>query len=101
MEHLLPILGKLDLNGVNFGPTVTGDKIRKHLPNARIDGCISPMTFMQNNIDAIIAEAKRDCKAAKIYGGGLNLTTAGSINYGSSLEGMRAVMWTICEYGRY
>jgi len=101
MEHLLPILGKLDLNGVNFGPTVTVEKIRPHLPNARIDGCISPMTFMQNDIDKIIAEAKRDCEAAKIHGKGVNLTTAGSINYGSSLEGMRAVMHTICEYGRY
>ncbi|MCL2748348.1 MAG: hypothetical protein FWE59_06815, partial [Oscillospiraceae bacterium] len=46
MEHLLPILGRLGFNGVNFGPTITIDKIREHLPEARIDGCMAPYTFM-------------------------------------------------------
>ena len=48
MGHLLPILGRLDLNGVNFGPTVMADEIRKHMPLARIDGRIAPFTFMRN-----------------------------------------------------
>jgi len=101
MEHLLPVLGKLDLNGVNFGPTVTIDKIRKHLPKARIDGCISPITFMRDDRNGIIADVKRDCEMAKMFGRGVNITTAGSINYGSTLAGMRTAMWAICEYGRY
>jgi len=101
MEHLLPILGRLGFTGVNFGPTVTVDKIRKFLPKARIDGCIAPYTFMQDDHDKIIAEVKRDCEMAKQYGGGVNIYTAGSINYGSTLSGMRAAMWAICEYGRY
>jgi uroporphyrinogen decarboxylase len=32
---------------------------------------------------------------------GLNLTTAGSINNGSSLMSMRTVMHAIQKYGRY
>ena len=101
MEPLLPVLGKLGFNGVNFGPTVTVDKIREHMPIARIDGCISPMTFMDDNRDGIIADVKRDCEMAQQYGRGVNITTAGSVNFGSTLAGMRAIMWAICEYGRY
>ena len=101
MEHLLPVLCKLNFHGVNFGPTVTIDKIRKYMPQTRIDGCIAPYTFMNKDREKLIAEAKRDCEMAKQYGRGVNLATAGSINYGSSLENMRALMWAICEYGKY
>ena len=101
MEHLLPVLGKLNLHGVNFGPSVTIDKIRKYMPKTRIDGCIAPFTFMNSDRAALVSEVKRDCEMAKRYGKGVNLTTAGSINNGSSLENLRTVMQGICEYGRY
>ena len=101
MEHLLPVLGRFEFHGVNFGPSVTIDKIRRYMPNTRIDGCLAPFTFMRNDRAQIIAEVKRDCEMAKLYGRGVNIATAGSINNGSSLESMRAVMWAICEYGRY
>ena len=101
MGHLLPVLGRLNFTGVNFGPTVTIDIIRKHMPKARIDGCISPSVFMKENNEKLIAEVKRDCEMAKQFGGGVNISTAGSINYGSTLANMRTVMWAICEYGRY
>lgn len=102
MEHLLPILGKLKFTECNFGPTVLVDKIRKNMPNTCIKGCISPITFMYNDTDAIIAEAKRDCERIKsLNSRGLNLATAGSVNNGSSLESLRAVMYAIQQYGRY
>ena len=99
MGHLLPILGRLRLTGVNFGPTVLTPEIRKYLPRARIDGCISPMTFMRNNRDRLVAETRRDCADGLAYGG-LNITTAGSINNGSSLESMRLMMGVIQQCGR-
>ncbi|NLG25949.1 MAG: hypothetical protein GX558_11370 [Clostridiales bacterium] len=99
MGHLLPILGRLDLNGVNFGPTVLIPEIRRHLPRARIDGCIAPFTFMRDDADALIREAKRDCEHGLIHGG-VNISTAGSINNGSSLENLRTVMAVIQNYGR-
>lgn len=101
MEHLLPVLGTLNFTGVNFGPTVTIDKIRKYMPKTRIDGCIAPFTFMNNETEKLIEEVKRDCDMARQYGRGLNLSTAGSINNGSSLESLRTIMWAITEYGRY
>ncbi len=102
MEHLLPILGKLNLTGCNFGPTVLVDKIRKYMPKTRIDGCLDPLVFMENDTKEIISQVKRDCEMIKEAGTkGLNVMTAGSINNGSSLESMRAVMHAIQKYGRY
>lgn len=102
MEHLLPILARLNFTGVNFGPTVTVDKIRKYMKNTRIDGAIAPFTFMSNDEEKIIAEVKRDCLHAKVDDiRGLNLSTAGSINNGTLLTSMRTVMAAVQNYGRY
>ncbi len=101
MGHLLPVLGRLNFNGVNFGPTVLVDEIRKYMPEARIDGCIAPFTFMRDDKEQLIAEVKRDCDAAKRCGRGVNIATAGSINNGSSLENLRTIMEVIQNYGRY
>lgn len=102
MGHLLPILARLNLTGCNFGPTLTVEQIRSHMPKTRIDGQLAPFTFMRNDQDAIIAEVKRDCEMAKVGDlRGLNISTAGSINNGSSLMSMRAVMYAIQTYGRY
>ena len=99
MGHLLPILGRLHLNGVNFGPTVLVPEIRRHLPKARIDGCLSPMSFMRNDRDAILQEIRRDCRDA-LYYNGVNIATAGSINNGSSLDSLRFIMQIIQNEGR-
>lgn len=101
MGHLLPLLGRLSLNGCNFGPTVLVDEIRRYLPKAQIDGCIAPYTLMRNDSEGLIAEVKRDCEMARKTGRGLNLSTAGSINNGSLLTSMRTVMEAIVAYGRY
>ncbi len=100
MAHLMPLLGRLNLTGCNFGPTVLVDEIRKYMPRTRIDGCIAPFTFMHNNQESIINEVKRDCQMAKECRG-LNLSAAGSINNGSLLTSMRTVMYAIQNYGRY
>lgn len=102
MSHLLPLLADFKLTGCNFGPTLTVREIRQHMPKTRIDGQLAPFTFMRNNEDDIIAEVKRDCEMAKENDlRGLNLKTAGSINNGSLLTSMRAVMAAIQNYGRY
>jgi len=102
MGHIIPILAKLNLTGCNFGPTVTVTEIREYMKTTRIDGQLAPFTFMRNNTDDIIAEVKRDCEMAKLNNArGLNLSTAGSINNGSLLSSMKAVMSAIQKYGRY
>ena len=102
MAHLLPQLGSLQLNGCNFGPTVLVPEIRASLPDARIDGCLAPFTFMENDTEKIRAEVRRDCQDIKGTGTrGLSIYTAGSINNGSSLESMLTVMESVMEYGQY
>lgn len=100
MAHLLPVLGKLDLKWTNFGPPVMVDKIREHLPNAVIHGQLAPFTFSRNEEVNIVAEFLRDFEMAREKKG-LLFATAGSINHGSRLSGMRLTMAAIQEYGRY
>ena len=100
MGHLLPILGRLNLNGVNFGPTVMAPEIRKYMPEARIDGCIAPFTFMNNDEAQLITETERDIKAGFELGG-VNISTAGSINNGSRLSSMRLMMEVIWEHRKH
>ncbi len=102
MSHLLPVLSKLDFTEVNFGPTVLLDKIRKHMPRTRVDGCLDPMLLLSNDEDAVILQVKRDCDMAKSLGTkGLCIDAAGSVNNGTKLTTVRAVMYAIQKYGRY
>jgi len=100
MSHLLPLLQELDLTGTNFGPTVTVSEIRKYCPHARIDGQMAPFTYSRNEERNMVAEFLRDFDQAKEKRG-LNFATAGSINNGSRLSGMRLLMAAVQRYGRY
>ena len=100
MSHLLPFFGKLGMTGVNFGPTVRVDDIRAHCPKAVIHGQLAPFTLSRNEEENIVLEFLRDLERAKEKRG-LVFATAGSINNGSRLTGMRLIMATIERYGRY
>ncbi|MFW6163036.1 MAG: uroporphyrinogen decarboxylase family protein [Planctomycetota bacterium] len=100
MAHIVPILGRLALTGVNFGPTVLVEHIRPHLPRAVIHGVLAPFTFSRNDEMGIVAEFLRDYEQAR-HSRGLVFATAGSINDGSRLTGMRLLMSAIQHFGRY
>ena len=100
MAHLLPALGRLGLTGTNFGPTVTVEEIRAHCPRAVIEGQLAPFTFSRNEEENIVAEFLRDFEMAREKRG-LRFCTAGSINNGSRLTGMRLVMAAIQRHRRY
>jgi uroporphyrinogen decarboxylase len=100
MEHLLPLLGRLGLTSVNFGPTLSVRAIREHLPRAVIHGQLAPFTFSRNDEIAIVSEFLRDLEQARDRRG-LVFATAGSINDGSRLTGMRLIMAAIQRYGRW
>jgi len=100
MAHLLPLLGKLKLNHVNFGPKVRTDEIRHHIPTAVIAGQLAPFTFSRNEEVNIVAEFLRDFEMTQ-ESRGLVFATAGSINNGSRLTGMRLIMSAIQRHGRY
>lgn len=100
MGHLLPILGRLNLTGVNFGPTLTVTEIREHLPHAVVYGQLAPFTYSRNDEVGIVREFLRDFEQARAKRG-LVFTTAGSINNGSRLTGARLIMAAVQRYGRY
>lgn len=100
MAQHLPVLGRLGMTTVNFGPNLTVSEIREHLPKAVICGQLAPFTFSRNEEVNIVAEFVRDFEMAREKRG-LVFATAGSINNGSRLSGMRLIMAAIQEYGRY
>lgn len=100
MGHLLSILGRLDMSGVNFGPNVRVRDIREYMPSTRIDGTLAPFTLSRHDLPGIVSEALRDFDQAK-ESRGLQFATAGSINNGSRLTGMRLIMSAIQHFGRY
>ncbi|MCE5198637.1 hypothetical protein LLG39_06650, partial [bacterium] len=100
MAHLLPLLGSLNMTGVNFGPTVSAAEIREHIPNAVIFGQLAPFTFSRNKEEQILGELFRDFEVSREHRG-LIFATAGSINNGSRLTGMRLIMSAIQHFCRY
>jgi uroporphyrinogen decarboxylase len=100
MAHLLPILGRLQLTGANFGPTLSVSQIREHLPKAEIHGQLAPFTFSRNEEVNIVAETIRDFEMSQEKRG-VVFCTAGSLNNGSRLTGMRLIMAAIQRYCRY
>jgi uroporphyrinogen decarboxylase len=100
MEHLLPILGRLNHTKVNLGPNIMVDRIREHMPNTIVMGALAPFTFSRNEEENMVAEFLRDFEMAK-ESRGLQFETAGAINSGSRLTGLRLIMSAIQRYGRY
>lgn len=100
MAHLLPLLARVRLRAVNFGPTVTVRQIRQHMPRVVIHGQLAPFTLSRNDETGIVREFLRDFEQAR-DSRGLWFTTAGSVNNGSRLTGMRLIMAAIQRYGRF
>jgi uroporphyrinogen decarboxylase len=100
MAHLLPLLGRLGLRSVNFGPTVSVLDIREHCPRAVIHGELAPFTYCRNEEENIVRELLRDFSACREQRG-LVFATAGSINNGTLLVSMRLLMAAIQRYARY
>jgi uroporphyrinogen decarboxylase len=100
MTHLLPLLARVHLHGANFGPTVDPRAIRAAMPRTVIYGQLPPFTFSRGSPEEIAAAVRRDIEWVG-GDGGLVVTTAGSVNPGSKLVGLRAAMYAIQTYGRY
>jgi len=100
MGHLLPQLARLDLTGVNFGPTLTVAEIRRHLPHAVIHGQLAPFTYSRNEEANMVAEFLRDFEQAR-ESRSLVFATAGSIHNGTRLTSMRLLMAAVQRYGRF
>lgn len=100
MEHLLPILARLNLTGANFGPKIRAADIRAAMPNTEIHGQVAPFTVRNGTADQIVAEVRRDFDAVGADGG-LVVTTAGSVAGGTSLDSLRVFMGAVDRWCRY
>ncbi len=79
---------------------LTVREIRAYFPRAVIDGQMAPFTYSRNEEPEMLAEFLRDFEQAK-ESRGLRFSTAGSINNGSRLTGMRLIMAAIQRFGLY
>ena len=70
------------------------------MPHSVIQGVVAPNTLRDKDLDAVVAEVKRDF-AEVGDDGGLVVTTCGSISAGTSLESIRGFMWAVQEFCRY
>jgi uroporphyrinogen decarboxylase len=100
MGHLLDEQRALGINAVNYGPTVDTGLIREKLPGAMIHGQLPPMLLRNGTPQEIQARLRQDFAKAGA-GGGLEVTTAGSVAGGTGLGRLRWLMQVVQEDCRY
>ncbi len=102
MGHLLDYQRELGINSVNYGPDVDVGLIREKMPDAVINGQTPPMLVRNGSPEEIEARVISDFQKAGA-GGGLNVTTAGSLAAGTGVGRMRWYMMAVeknCRYDR-
>jgi len=100
MGHLLDFQYELGIRAVNYGPEVDAASIRAAMPDAWIHGQMPPMLLRNGTPDAIRVRMMQDFEKAGA-GGGLNLTTAGSLAAGTGVGRMRWFMLVAHNHCRY
>ncbi|MEZ5275826.1 MAG: uroporphyrinogen decarboxylase family protein [Opitutaceae bacterium] len=100
MGHLMDQQLELGINQVNYGPEVDVAAIRAALPKAMILGQMPPFLLRNGSAEAIRERVLEDfAKAGK--GGGLHVTTAGSLAAGTGVGRMRWLMQCVQDHCRY
>jgi hypothetical protein len=100
MAHLLDMQYGLGIRAVNYGPTIPAAQIRAAMPDAFIHGQVPPFLLRSGAPEAIRARVREDFAGAGA-GGGLEITTAGSLAAGTGLGRMRWLMRCVEEETRY
>jgi uroporphyrinogen decarboxylase len=100
MGHLLDMQYALGIRAVNYGPTVDAGLIREKMPEAMIYGQMPPFLLRDGSPAEIRLRVRDDFRKAGL-GGGLEITTAGSLAAGTGLGRMRWLMKVVQEETRY
>ena len=100
VDHLLDFLRDLGVNGINPDPGTDPALIQRKLPRAIIYGCVPPLLLKDGTPQQVMEAARRSIELAG-EGGGLVLTTAGSINMGTPYINLQAMCMAAEEYGRF
>ena len=100
MGHLMDQQRALGIRQVNYGPEIDVADIRAAMPEAMILGHMPPTLLRNASPEAIEARVIDDfAKAGK--GGGLHVTTAGSLSAGTGVGRMRWMMQCVQNRCRY
>jgi uroporphyrinogen decarboxylase len=100
MGHLLDQQWKLGIRSVNYGPEVDVTLIRSKMPVAMIHGHLPPFLLRNEGPKEIEDRIVEDFEKVGA-GGGLNVTTAGSLAAGTGVGRMRWFMQVVQEQCRY
>jgi len=100
MEHLLDYQYALGIRVVNYGPEIDVRNIRLKMPGAMINGHMPPFLLRNAGPEEIRARVISDFEKAG-EGGGLTVTTAGSLAAGTGVGRMRWLMHCTQKYCRY
>lgn len=100
MAHLLDMQQELRINAVNYGPEVDAGLIRARMPAAMINGQTPPLLLRNGSPEEIENRVISDFVKAGA-GGGLTVTTAGSLAAGTGVGRMRWYMQVVERYCRY
>lgn len=97
MLHHLETLKDMGVNQVNIDPYIEPKQIFEKMPDVIVFGQIPPLkVLLSGTPEEVIACAKRDIEQA---GRQLVLTTAGSINPGTSFENLKAMCYAAQAQG--
>lgn len=92
-RHILHHYRKLRPGAVNFGPDVPVRLIRERIPGAVIYGQVPPTKILLNGTpEEVRREALANVAHARADRGRIVLTSAGSINPGTSFDNLRALI---------
>lgn len=100
MEHLLDYQYALGIRSVNYGPEIDVRNIRLKMPGAMINGHTPPFLLRNASPGQIEQRVISDFEKAG-EGGGLTVTTAGSLAAGTGVGRMRWMMQCVHKHCRY
>lgn len=100
MEHLLDYQYALGIRSVNYGPEIDVRNIRLKMPDAMINGHTPPF-LLRNASPGTIRERVLSDFGKTGEGGGLTVTTAGSLAAGTGVGRMRWLMQCVQKHCRY
>lgn len=100
MEHLLDFQCELGIRSVNYGPGIDVRNIRLKMPGAMINGHMPPFLLRNASPGEIEQRIISDFEKAG-DGGGLTVTTAGSLAAGTGVGRMRWLMHCVQKHCRY
>ena len=104
MKQHVGILKDIGVTDVNIGPMISVDEIVSRTPKMRIHGQVPPVTVLwQGSTDLVVDSVRQDINDMKASGADLSqliVCTAGSINPGTPLENIEAMLWAAGDFGK-